>query len=510
MEGEAYLPGVATDSANPLLRAVFLRRLRLTRLLLEGGAYINESDGQGHTPLMVACRTRYADSQSASRVKLIQFLLEKGADPNIQDTEGRSALMHACREQAGPEVVSLLLDNGADVSLQDQSGSSALVYAVTAGDWKVLKLLLDSCKANGKEVIIITTDKIPNQTKSQTKAKQYLSIPPTDPANQSHRFLLTAPTSPSEIQLLTSPSGSLSTPIFTFKDEQICRVNSHPCSPSRHRGLGQAAASGQPQHLLRLNSEPWLKIPASISQQPHTGLSQTEDVSVRVPKLDQNFNSNSECQKWCKGDDKMDCTQKIAVPALLSSHSASHPNLNSEVLAAYSVHSSSSLLGGKKLDTAPPPSSSLCSVVQKRQLGADIYSSDPQLARDVLNLPEEQRTRDSPNGKKLAPLRCSSTLGSREALCTQNKRVLFGHERRGSGTFLLDRNLQARPRSLPPLTNTPSLNVLSAIPGSNIYEKESIQRGFLPSAPPGQPRDLTRRTLLRRHSMQTEQFKSSV
>ncbi|KAF6714754.1 Ankyrin repeat domain-containing protein 34B [Oryzias melastigma] len=494
MEGEAYLPGVAADSANPLLRAVYLRRLRLTRLLLEGGAYINESDGQGHTPLMVACRTQYADSQSAGRVKLVQFLLEKGADPNIQDTEGRSALMHACREQAGPEVASLLLDNGADVSLQDRSGSSALVYAVMAGDWKVLKLLLDSCKAKGKEVIIITTDTIPNHTKAQTQAKQYLSIPPADPAD--HRPLPTAPTSPSDIQLLTSPSSSTPIPIFTFRDEQISRVNSHPCSPSRFRGPGQAAPNGPPQHLLRLNSEPWLKIPASIlGQQLNAGLSRAEDLSVRVPKPDQDHSDRLN-QTECAED------QKMTLPGLLSSHSASHPNLNSEILAAYSPHSSNSLLGGKKLGAAPHASSSLYSVVQKRQLGADIYSSDPQLA--VQNLPEEQRPRDTPNGKKLAPLRCCSTLGSREALSPQSKRVLFGHERRGSGTFLLDRNLQTRPRSLPPLTNTPILHI------SGLNACESVQKGFLPSAPPGHPKDLSRRTLLRRHSMQTEQFKGSA
>ncbi|XP_072228501.1 ankyrin repeat domain-containing protein 34B [Leuresthes tenuis] len=528
MEGEVCNPGVAIDSGNPLLRAVFLRRLRLTRLLLEGGAYVNESDGQGQTPLMVACRTKHVDTQSASRVKLIQFLLEKGADPNIQDKEGCTALVHACREQAGLEVVSLLLASGADISLEDQSGTSALVYAVMAGDWKVLKLLLDTCKAKGKEVIIITTDKFPG---GKLQAKQYLSIPPIDPIDQTDKVTPAAPASPSEIQLITSPhctsSSSLCPPkqVFSFKEGQICGVSSHPCSPSRFRGLAQAAPNGLQQPLLRLNSEPWLKIPASLlTQHPPATLDQTEDLSFRVPKL----STNSDSFKCFEGRlakdkgrerDREDnyaklAEQKTFIPGLFSSHSASHPNLHSEMSGADSLNSSSTLSSGRNLATPlhSMASSSLHSVIQRRKLGEDIYSSDPQLAVDIQNLPEEQRARDPADGKKFVPLRCSSTLGSRESLTGQNKRLLSGYERRGSGTFFLDRNLQARPRSLPPLTNTPILSVFNHSSGSggSFSEKEPGQKSFLPSAPPGHPKDLTRRMLLRRHSIQTEQFKTTV
>ncbi|XP_070781318.1 ankyrin repeat domain-containing protein 34B [Enoplosus armatus] len=550
MEGEGCNPGVAMDSGNPLLRAVFLRRLRLTRLLLEGGAYINESDSQGQTPLMVACRTQHIDAQSASRVKLVQFLLEKGADPNIQDKEGRSALMHACREQAGHEVVTQLLASGADISLEDQTGTSALVYAVMAGEWKVLKLLLDTCKAKGKEVIIITTDKFPC---GKLQAKQYLSMPPLSPLDQMDKMTSAAPASPSEIQLITSPqctSSSLCPPktVFSFKEGQSCGGSSHPGSLSRCQRLGQAAPYGLQQPLMRLNSEPWLKIPVSLlTQQAHAALSsengkelnQTEDLPLRIHKLDgDDSTSSTDGFKWYEGrltrDKGVDgdgmnneCAkhagQKISLPGLLSSHSASHPNLHSVNLGTDSNASSSSLSGGKNLGTPlhhSMASSSLHSIIQRRKLGSDIYSSDPQLAVDIQNVPEEsqQRARDLTDGKRLAPLRCSSTLGSRESLSTSgpSRRVLSGYERRGSGAFLLDHNSQARPRSLPPLTlnstNTPILNVysLGSSAGGGFSEKESGLKNFLPSAPPGHPKELTRRMLLRRHSMQTEQFKTTA
>lgn len=65
---------VRTDG-NSLLKAVYLSRLRLTRLLLEGGAYINESNEQGETPLMVACKTRHTDSQSVPKHKMVRYVL---------------------------------------------------------------------------------------------------------------------------------------------------------------------------------------------------------------------------------------------------------------------------------------------------------------------------------------------------------------------------------------------------------------------------------------------------
>uniref|UniRef100_A0A672F6G4 Ankyrin repeat domain 34Bb n=1 Tax=Salarias fasciatus TaxID=181472 RepID=A0A672F6G4_SALFA len=157
------------------LTAVYLSRLRLTRLLLEGGAYINESNEHGETPLMVACKTRHTDSQSVPKHKMVRYLLENGADPNIQDKTGKTALMHACLEQTGAEILSLLSEQRADPTLEDHSGLSALVYAVNSGNRDILSVLLDACKAKGKEVIIITTNKIPS---GHQMTKQYLNVPP--------------------------------------------------------------------------------------------------------------------------------------------------------------------------------------------------------------------------------------------------------------------------------------------------------------------------------------------
>lgn len=569
MEEEDCMTAVPSYSGNPLLRAVFLRRLRLTRLLLEGGAYINESDGQGQTPLMVACRTQHIDAQSASRVKLVQYLLERGADPNIQDKAGRSALMHACLEQNGTEVVSLLLASGADPGLKDRSGTSALVYAVTAGDQEVLRLLLDTCKAQGKEVIIIATNTFPC---GKLRARQYLNVPPLA---QGDKMPLAAPASPSEIDLLTSPQCTSSSScslkqVFSFKETKCsgCSgVGSHPCSPSRLRGgLGQGRGDTVQQPLHRLNSEPWLKIPVSLlTQQPHAGPSSTENLpdlsseeglSLRLNRLgwnnghyDDNTPQRCHCCAEQKGSihsmitsiNKSDIREpeeggrgvqreevgegrregcdplqhKMRLPGLLSFHSASHPNLHSQSLGINSALPSSSLPASKNLGSSHHSMaiSSLHSIIQRRNLGADHYSSDPQLAIITRGLSEE---RVPPENKRMVTSRSSTLLGSRESLeapCLP-RRVLSELERRGSGALLLDHISQSRPRSLPPLNlhphPIPNINEgISSNPNSSSRGLRGAVSGlktFLPIAPPGHPKDLSRRVLLRRHSMQTEQL----
>uniref|UniRef100_A0A8C5THX9 Ankyrin repeat domain 34A n=1 Tax=Malurus cyaneus samueli TaxID=2593467 RepID=A0A8C5THX9_9PASS len=159
---------------SALLRAVSQGKFRLTRLLLEGGAYINEGNAAGMTPLMAACRAAYADPPEQPR--MVQYLLENGADPNIPDKSGKTALMHACAERAGPAVAAILLAHGADPSARDYTGGSALVYALERGDRETLQVLLDACRERGRDVIIITSATSPHGTKT---TRQYLNSPPS-------------------------------------------------------------------------------------------------------------------------------------------------------------------------------------------------------------------------------------------------------------------------------------------------------------------------------------------
>lgn len=574
MEGEEGVTGDPPEPGNPLLQAVFLCRLRLTRLLLEGGAYINESDGRGQTALMVACKTRHADRQSASRTRMVQYLLESGADPNIQDKAGRSALMHACLEKAGAGVVSLLLASGADPGLEDHSGSSALVHSVMAGDKEALKVLLDTCKARGKEVIIITTNTLPCGT---SRTKQYLNVPPLTPLDQGGGLHLTAAppcASPSEIQLLTSPqcTSSSSHPphqVFNFKEDQCsgCEtVSSQPDPQSHAPVLEQSRVERLMQPLQRLNSEPWLRIPASLlAMQPDAAplssddlpdISPGEELSLMTSRLGWNNydnsapiwyncstdldNNTSNVISFSKSEGRLNeeevgerdqreeeeglLVRKLSFAGLSSPHSASNPNLHSYSIGTgqgppFPTFSTGTRLRGCPL---PLPMSSLRSIIQRRHLGADHYNSDPQLAVPTGGFPEEGRT--PLDSRRQATSRSSTLLTSRESLVAPNltKRALSGLERQGSGALLLGHISQTRPGCLPPLNShhhtpiphivgvaNPSPCVLGSSPSSRAVSREVAGlRPLLPSAPSGLPRDLrTRRMLLRRHSIQTEQMK---
>ncbi|NXW52385.1 AN34A protein, partial [Nyctiprogne leucopyga] len=229
---------------SALLRAVAQGKFRLTRLLLEGGAYINEGNAAGQTPLMAACRAGYADPPEQPR--MVRYLLENGADPNIPDKTGKTALMHACADRAGPAVAAVLLAHGADPSVRDYTGASALVYAINRGDRETLQVLLDACKARGKEVIIITTDTSPSGAKT---TRQYLNAPPSPGLEEkrSPGFCM----SPSDIELraAASPAGS--------EKEEERDVFCFPPPPPAPATAKPEPPRGRARPLKRLNSEPW-------------------------------------------------------------------------------------------------------------------------------------------------------------------------------------------------------------------------------------------------------------
>uniref|UniRef100_A0A8P4GLH6 Ankyrin repeat domain-containing protein 34B n=1 Tax=Dicentrarchus labrax TaxID=13489 RepID=A0A8P4GLH6_DICLA len=478
---------VRTDG-NSLLKAVYLSRLRLTRLLLEGGAYINESNEHGETPLMVACKTRHTDSQSVPKHKMVRYLLENGADPNIQDKTGKTALMHACLEQAGAEILSLLLSSGADPTLEDHSGLSALIYAVNSGNRDVLRVLLDACKAKGKEVIIITTNKLPS---GHQMTKQYLNVPP--PPDLEERMHYT-PTSccMSPYELRTPPQGSSASaspqpgsPLLGLRDPQCLGsgpglVTSRPGSPIQHPSPLRWSKS--PSLLLQQTQA------TSLTEEP-VQITLEEELSFRVNNS-LAFHGRPPAVSRHHSIDVKDTTGSL--------HAASHPNLQLNV-------------------------SSLQNVVRRRNIGIDHYSSDSQLPQFG------NRDNSSKNGGgvgtgperlKLVNSRSSTLSGSRESLeSSVQRRGAAGLERRGSGALLLDHIAHTRPGYLPPLNPhapIPDIGVSSSssypLSGSS-KTLNGVLTGSKPILPcaPVLLKDLKAKKILwRRHSMQSEQIKELV
>ncbi|XP_063075934.1 ankyrin repeat domain-containing protein 34B [Engraulis encrasicolus] len=231
------------SDGSPLITAAQLGKLRLVRVLLEGGAQVNEHNQRGETPLLAACKAMRGDQTCSPRLKLIHYLLMHGAEPNAQDKAGRTALMYACMERAGEEAASALIAAGADPTMEDYSGASALVYTINSHHQATLKVLLDACRAKGRDIIIIATDLSPD---GGATTRRYLNVPPSPDTSPVSCM------SPSDIELKTgSPTadgGNGGGNIFDFRGAVSSRRSSRGSSSSPRSPAG------------RLRSEPWLAI----------------------------------------------------------------------------------------------------------------------------------------------------------------------------------------------------------------------------------------------------------
>ncbi|XP_053727734.1 ankyrin repeat domain 34Bb [Synchiropus splendidus] len=511
---------VRTDG-NSLLKAVSLCRLRLTRLLLEGGAYINESNEQGETPLMVACRTRHSDSQSVAKHKVVRYLLENGADPNIQDKTGKTALMHACLEEAGPEILLLLLNSQADPTLEDHCGASALVHALNSGNRDALRILLDACKAKGKEVIIITTNKSPS---GHQMTRQYLNVPPPcDPEERLPHTHMAPQTGSPHLGHKKSP----------FAGPTADPPSSPPVSPVQTPSPLYVPSVEKRLNFQRLGSEQWLKGPsAGVQAPPLAGeLRERSAEDERPPRVaGQGRHPPFSRHHSIDVKDAAGLLKALDTPpgsvapgkrllgrkmsydgAASSLHSASHPNLNQP--------------GPSRAQKDSPDTqlhvSSLQNVVRRRSIGIGHYSSDSQLPQ--FGSRDSKSPASSTAGTERLRLlfsRSSNLSGSRESLeSAVPQRGAAGLERRGSGALLLDHIAHTRPGFLPPLNpHIPipdigaSLGASRALGGSSktLSGGPAGSKPVLPCVPIFLKDLKAKKMLWRRHSMQSEQITQLV
>nr|XP_028566535.1 ankyrin repeat domain-containing protein 34A [Podarcis muralis] len=512
MPAEPPATAMVHPEGSALLKAVWQGKFRLTRLLLEGGAYINEGNIQGETPLIAACVAPYEDPQNKSR--MVRYLLENGADPNIPDKMGKSALMHACADGAGAEVASILLAHGAEPSAKDYSGASALVYAINKGDRGTLQVLLDACKAKGKEVIIITTDTSPSGTK---KTKQYLNSPPSPGVEDSRSPALCMSPSDIEVRTSQSPGGSEKEEerdVFNFT--MATRLS---CSPLPH-GKGKEAEEkapalppkGRPKQLKRLNSEPWGLVAPSVLAASHQEKARTPEERMTAEMNGLSFSKRPPLSRRHSMEGQESSCLKMAA------HQASGEELHSlEAAWAEKVHFSHLHQTLARRNTAPEtqdggPSPGSRALVHPKLNCLDHYELDSLCPESIPGSPDSGRVSVERRKYNASPLTLPAS-SSRESLesipnavspITIRRRAPGLLERRGSGTLLLDHIAHSRPGFLPPLHLNPH-PPLRDIRG-NGKPSSPAHKGLIPVAPTS-PKG---KRLLRRHSMQTEQMKQLV
>lgn len=449
---------------------------------------------------------------------MVKYLLENKADPNIQDKSGKTALMHTCLETAGPEVVSLLLKSGADPSLQDHSNCSALVYAINSEDRETLKVLLNACGVQGKEVIIITMDK---SASGRQKTKQYLNMPPA-PLEECHSPA--ACISPSEIELETfwsslSSSDKTEKAFFSFKELDHPRsVDNSSQIVSLMRKSSLKKARSKLSQMQRLQSEPWMKSsPSLFHQNKITSLHERLQDITPQEELSSKTTGLAPSNRFITRHQSIDIKNTSHLLKTFE-HSGSrkllYEKINSQIPCVQDKYNPSGIPVGKDASLGQISfTSNLNSVIQKRNLGANHYSSDSQLTTSMR--PSAAEYSKSVIGKKkiLSPSH-SSLQNPREVL--QNMCPLTGKnqvslEKQESGALLLDHIAQTSPGFLPPLNVSPH----SSVPDITLINRVSGmiccgQKHLVPAAPAFPRKTNNMKILLRRQSLQTEQIKQLV
>jgi len=111
----------------------YYNHVRLSLLLIEGGADQTLQDNDGHTPLHAIARW--------GKLNVTQWLLEFDlGDLNEEDNEGQTWFDYA--EQWCKNFSLLLLKRGADPGVRDNNGQTALHVASCEGNLSIIQQLL--------------------------------------------------------------------------------------------------------------------------------------------------------------------------------------------------------------------------------------------------------------------------------------------------------------------------------------------------------------------------------
>ncbi len=133
--------GIGSCNRTALSLAIQGGQISVIETLLDAGADPNLPDETddglvGNYPLMIAASTFFA----TNRGDMVRLLIQGGADINQQDAQGNTALMHALG-YSDIDVIETLIKAGADLNIKDNQGNTALMMAELGKSTKVANLL---------------------------------------------------------------------------------------------------------------------------------------------------------------------------------------------------------------------------------------------------------------------------------------------------------------------------------------------------------------------------------
>lgn len=123
--------------STPLHWAVRQGHLAATVLLVQNGASLSSTDGEGYSPLHLAAMS--------GRSAILSYLLANGADVDVADRNGMTPLMWAAFKAHSPDPTRLLVQFQAKLNARDNVfGNTAFGWAAMSGNGSAIRVLFDS------------------------------------------------------------------------------------------------------------------------------------------------------------------------------------------------------------------------------------------------------------------------------------------------------------------------------------------------------------------------------
>jgi len=116
---------------NPLSIAVVKSNYKITKSLLEAGAYINYQTSDGCTSIF-----------KSKDLEITKYLIANNADINIQNSIGETPLINAIITEKNINIISLLIAAKANINIKSDDGNTALHHSVLKSSPTIVELLI--------------------------------------------------------------------------------------------------------------------------------------------------------------------------------------------------------------------------------------------------------------------------------------------------------------------------------------------------------------------------------
>lgn len=123
------------DGFTPIQHAIYLKKVKITKLLIANNADLRIYDRDNESPLQHIF-TKFKESTVLSILKSLP-------DIHITDIYDRNAALHYAAHRNYIKCIDYLISNGANPNTLNRQGQSPIFFAAKCGAWQSIELLVN-------------------------------------------------------------------------------------------------------------------------------------------------------------------------------------------------------------------------------------------------------------------------------------------------------------------------------------------------------------------------------